>query len=162
MRNWWEWRMPVRTRESEMGFGGRGTRRASELIRPSRRTRARGWMGQGHLSRGGTRWREREGKKGEWHERTRRSNKGWRDSFKEWAWKVRFENVDRPRYPPDYSFGYYFVQSSRFNRSGLRNGRINTCSSSIGKIEIFAAMIFLKFVQRTFARLRRTECLLKN
>lgn len=32
-------------RESEMGFGGRGTRRASELIRPSRRTRARegGW-----------------------------------------------------------------------------------------------------------------------
>lgn len=56
--------MPVRTRESEMGFGGRGTRLASELIRPSRRTRARGWMGQGHLSRGGTRWREREGKKG--------------------------------------------------------------------------------------------------
>lgn len=69
--------------------------------------------------------------------------------------KLRFENVDRPRYPPDY----YFV-SSRFNKSGSRNALIPSARPSVRRvIEIFAAMILLRLVQHL---LRKTECLSKN
>lgn len=63
MKAWFE-QPEMNFRESEMGFGGRGGSvrvRVDKTFSKDGGERVDG--GQGHLSRGGTRWREREGRR---------------------------------------------------------------------------------------------------
>lgn len=66
MKAWFE-QPEMNFRESEMGFGGRGEGGGSVRVRVDKTFSKDGGErvdgGQGHLSRGGTRWREREGRR---------------------------------------------------------------------------------------------------